>query len=260
VTDSVVTGGTTGIEVGSQGDLTLTQAVVTGSSAVGTGLQLSTGTVSATASTIRGGALGVRFVPGGSAGATSHLVLDNSSVQGETGSAIVVNDFGLAPIFATVDVNNGSTLAGGNGKILEVEGVSTANMTVDNSHLVGDVVAGSGATTNITLQNQSTLTGRLENVSQLTVNSDARWVMVGELTTLRSRMIHRQSRVGSMSCSSSGMTMKPIPSRKNDMKEVILPSCLPISGWRFRFPIWGQAFIPCTTSFFLGMVQYRNLR
>jgi outer membrane autotransporter protein len=180
VTDSVVTGGTTGIEVGSQGDLTLTQAVVTGSSAVGTGLQLSTGTVSATASTIRGGALGVRFVPGGSAGATSHLVLDNSSVQGETGSAIVVNDFGLAPIFATVDVNNGSTLAGGNGKILEVEGVSTANMTVDNSHLVGDVVAGSGATTNITLQNQSTLTGRLENVSQLTVNSDARWVMVGD--------------------------------------------------------------------------------
>ncbi|WP_448646630.1 autotransporter outer membrane beta-barrel domain-containing protein [Pseudomonas mohnii] len=30
------------------------------------------------------------------------------------------------------------------------------------------------------MQNQSTLTGRLDNVSQLTVNSDARWVMVGD--------------------------------------------------------------------------------
>ena len=180
VTDSVITGGTTGIEVGSLGNLTLTRAVVTGSSAVGSGLQLSSGTVSATASTIRGGAQGVRFVPGSIAGQLSKLVLDSTLVQGQTGSAIVINDFGLAPILATIEVNNGSTLVGGNGKILEVDGASTANMTVDNSHLVGDVVASSGATANITLQNQSTLTGRLDNVSQLTVNSNARWVMVGD--------------------------------------------------------------------------------
>jgi len=180
VTDSVITGGTTGVSVGSLGDLTLTRAVVTGSSAVGTGLQLSTGTASATASTIRGGAEGVLFLPGSTAGAPSGLVLDSTLVQGQTGSAIVINDFGRAPILATIEVNNGSTLVGGNGKILEVDGTSTANMTVDNSHLVGDVVASSGATANITLQNQSTLTGRLDNVSQLTVNSDARWVMVGD--------------------------------------------------------------------------------
>lgn len=180
VTDSVITGGTTGIEVGSLGNLTLTRAVVTGSSTVGSGLQLSSGTVSATASTIRGGAQGVRFVPGSIAGQLSKLVLDSALVQGQTGSAIVINDFGLAPILATIEVNNGSTLVGGNGKILEVDGASTANMTVDNSHLVGDVVASSGATANITLQNQSTLTGRLDNVSQLTVNSNARWVMVGD--------------------------------------------------------------------------------
>ncbi|WP_408596438.1 autotransporter outer membrane beta-barrel domain-containing protein [Pseudomonas sp. PLMAX] len=180
VTDSVITGGTTGIEVGSQGDLTLTRAVVTGSSAVGTGVQIAGGTVSATASTIRGGAQGIRFIPGGTAGSTNRLVLDSTLVQGQTGSAIVVNDFGLSPILASIEVNNGSTLVGGNGRILQVDGTSTANMTVNNSHLVGDVVAGSGATANIILQNQSTLTGRLENVSQLTVNSDARWVMVGD--------------------------------------------------------------------------------
>lgn len=180
VTDSVITGGMTGVEVGSLGDLTLTRAVVTGSNAVGTGLQLSTGTASATASTIRGGAEGVLFLPGSTAGMPSRLVLDSTLVQGQTGSAIVIDDFGLAPILATIEVNNGSTLVGGNGTILEINGTSTANMTVDNSHLVGDVVASSGATANITLQNQSTLTGRLDNVRQLTVNSDARWVMVGD--------------------------------------------------------------------------------
>ncbi len=180
VADSVITGGTTGIEVGAKGDLTLTRTVVTGISAVGSGVQLSTGNVSATASTIRGGAQGVLFLPGGVAGAPSRLALDGTRVEGQTGAAIVVNDFGLAPILATIEVNNGSTLVGGNGRILEIKGTSTANMTVDNSHLVGDVVAGAGATANITLQNQSTLTGRLENVNQLTVNSNARWVMVGD--------------------------------------------------------------------------------
>jgi outer membrane autotransporter protein len=171
VTDSVISGGTTGIEVGSLSDLTLTRTVVAGSSTVGTGIQLSSGTVSATASTIRGGAQGVRFVPGGNVGTSHRLVLDSTLVQGQTGPAIIVSDFGLAPILATIEVNNGSTLVGGSGRILQVDGTSTANMTVDNSHLVGDVVAGSGATANITLQNQSTLTGRLDNVSQLTVNN-----------------------------------------------------------------------------------------
>lgn len=107
-------------------------------------------------------------------------MLDGTLVQGQTGPAILVDDLGLAPILANIAVNNGSTLIGGNGRILEVAGTSTANMTVDNSHLVGDVAASEGATANITLQNQATLTGRLDNVSQLTVNSDARWVMVGD--------------------------------------------------------------------------------
>jgi outer membrane autotransporter protein len=180
VTDSVITGGSTGVQAGDLSDVTLTRTVVTASNANGTGLQLANGAVSAHASTIRGGDVGVRFVPSGNVGNPGRLTLDGTRVEGQTGAAIIVEDFGLAPILATIEVSNGSTLVGGNGRILEVEGTSTANMTVDNSHLVGDVVAGSGATANITLQNQSTLTGRLENVNQLTVNSNARWVMVGD--------------------------------------------------------------------------------
>lgn len=180
VTGSVITGGSTGILAGDLSELTLIRSTVSATNAIGTGLQLANGSASATASTIRGGDVGVRFVLGGNVGNPGRLTLDGTRVEGQTGAAIVVNDFGLAPILATIEVNKGSTLVGGNGRILEVDGTSTANMTVDNSHLVGDVVAGSGATANITLQNQSTLTGRLDNVSQLNINSDARWVMVGD--------------------------------------------------------------------------------
>jgi len=179
VTDSTISGGTTGVLAGALSELTLNRSVVTSGSS-GRGIQLANGSVSATASTVRGGDNGVLFVPGGSVGTPGRLVLDSTLVQGQSGAAIAVNDFGLAPILATIEVNNGSSLVGGNGRILEVDGVSTANLTVDNSHLTGDVVAGADATANITLQNQSTLTGRLDNVSQLTVNSDARWVMVGD--------------------------------------------------------------------------------
>ncbi|WP_256580729.1 autotransporter outer membrane beta-barrel domain-containing protein [Pseudomonas sp. QTF5] len=177
VTDSVITGGTNGASVGNLSVLALTRTVLTGTS--GQGLQIANGLASATDSKISGGRNGVLFTPGGT-GNSGRLVLDNTDVVGQSGSAILINDFGLSPIIATVEVGNGSTLVGGNGNLLEVKGSSTANMTVDNSHLVGDVTVESGAFANITLQNQSTLTGQLDNVSSLAVNSGARWVMVGD--------------------------------------------------------------------------------
>jgi outer membrane autotransporter protein len=51
-------------------------------------------------------------------------------------------------------------------------------MRVDASQLVGDVVAEAGSTANLTLENQASLTGRLQNVAGLTLNSQARWNMV----------------------------------------------------------------------------------
>jgi outer membrane autotransporter protein len=181
VTGSNITGATTGVLAANLSELTLSGSTVTASNPTGTGIQLGNGFVTATESTIRGGAQGVLFLPPtGNVGTPGKLVLNDTDVIGQTGSAIVVNDFGVSPILASIEVNNGSTLAGGNGKILEVNGVSTANMTVDNSHLVGDVVADAGATANITLQNQATLTGQLDNVSKLAISSEARWVMVGD--------------------------------------------------------------------------------
>lgn len=180
VTGSNITGGGTGVLVSSLSELTLTGTNVTATNPDGTGLQLAYGAVSATGGTIRGGSRGIFFIPtSNNVGASGRVVLDGTNVIGETGSAIAVDNFGLSPVLANIEVKNGATLKGGNGKILEVNGTSTANMTVDNSHLVGDVFADTGATANLTLQNRATLTGQLDNVSKLAVNSDARWVMVG---------------------------------------------------------------------------------
>ncbi|MFW0758947.1 autotransporter outer membrane beta-barrel domain-containing protein [Pseudomonas sp. H11T01] len=180
VTDSVISGGTVGAAVSGLSQLNLTRTVLTGSNASSFGLQLANGQVSATASTIRGGTNGVLLTTDQNVPQPGRLVLDGTTVQGQTGSAIVVNDFGLPATTANILVGNKSTLIGGNGKILEVKRSSTANMAVDNSHLIGDVIADSGATANVTLQNQATLTGRLGNVATLAVNSSARWVMVGD--------------------------------------------------------------------------------
>ena len=183
VTGSNITGGGAGVVVGSLGELTLIDTNVVATNPNGTGLQLGYGSVSATGGTIRGDGRGILFLPTqNNLGKPGSLVLDGTDVIGDTGSAIVVADLGLAPILATIDVKNGATLTGGNGKILEVNGLSTVNMTVDNSDLVGDVFADTGATANLTLQNHATLTGQLNNVNNLAINSEARWVMVGDGT------------------------------------------------------------------------------
>jgi len=124
------------------------------------------------------------------------LSLDNSTVQGVGGSAILV-DRGTE---ATINVLNGSSLLAGNGKLLDVQGSSIASLTVANSTLNGnvhvadnstanllfdqgeirgDVLVDGNSTANVTLQNHSQLMGRLDNVDSVNVNSDSNWTLTG---------------------------------------------------------------------------------
>ncbi|XXD88639.1 autotransporter outer membrane beta-barrel domain-containing protein [Pseudomonas sp. Z4-7] len=176
VTGSTLTGGVVGAVVGGTSELVLSQSTLIGTS--GFGLQLASGRVSATNSTIVGGTNGVLLLTDQTVSQPGRLTLDGTTVQGQSGAAILVNDFGLPATTAEILVGNRSTLAGGNGKVLEVKGVSTANMIIDNSDVNGDISADVGATANITLQNQAIFTGRLDNVASLAVNSQAQWNMV----------------------------------------------------------------------------------
>ncbi|WP_314918732.1 autotransporter outer membrane beta-barrel domain-containing protein [Pseudomonas helleri] len=176
VADSAITGGLQGVIVGGLSSVMLNRTAVTATDAKGFGLQMAGGQATAIDSSITGGNHGVLVLIAEGSG----LTLSNTQVEGLHGSAIRVDDFGATPASVEILVSNGSTLTGGNGNVLEVGNGATANMTANNSQLKGDVVVEAGSTANITLENTATLTGNLQNVSSLALNSQGQWIMVGD--------------------------------------------------------------------------------
>ena len=173
---SQISGVARGVVIGPKSTLYLENSNVSGTGPDGFGIDLFEGNLQAVGSTISGTQDGVTFLSIAGSGASASMDLNGSHVTGQTGSAIVLRDSATAQI----NVANGSTLTAGNGTLLEVTSGSAANMTVDNSMLTGNVVVEGGGTANLTLQNHASLTGRLDNVASLAVNSQAQWVMVGD--------------------------------------------------------------------------------
>ena len=196
--NSIFNGGLAGVTVTGFSTLDLINSTVTGTDAGSFGLIVAGGVVSASANTqISGEAAGVRFETDPPVG-TASLVLDGSSVIGRNGPAIQVDD----GVDASIEVLNGSTLAGGNGNLLEVQNASTAamrvagsvlqgnvqvidnstaNLTFDRGQMTGDVVVEDGSSANVTLQNGSQFTGRLDNVTGVTLRQ-SNWTMTGNDT------------------------------------------------------------------------------
>ncbi|MCJ8205288.1 autotransporter outer membrane beta-barrel domain-containing protein [Pseudomonas sp. RGM2987] len=181
VSDSEIIGGRVGASLSALSQLTLQGSTVTGSNANGVGVQSFGGQIAATDSSIVGGRNGVYLFADLNLSADNALILNNSHVEGLAGSAIFIdgqtqtNDERV-----NVEVNNGSTLVGGNGTLVEVVNSSSANFKADNSQLIGDIIVEQGSSADVVFDNFATLTGRLENVQSLAVNNDARWIMVGD--------------------------------------------------------------------------------
>lgn len=194
VSNSTITGARLGAQVSARSTLNISGTTVTGSNADGIGLAILGGTVTATSGTqFNGTAAGVRI--GRESAINSQaptLTLDNSSATGGTGPAVLVR----TDTVAEINVRNGSTLNGGNGVILEVQGPATANLNVaasslrgnvqiadtatanlklDQASLVGDVVVTPGANASLALDNRSQLTGNLNGVQQVNINSNSNW-------------------------------------------------------------------------------------
>ncbi|MDQ0127232.1 outer membrane autotransporter protein [Pseudomonas lini] len=182
VLDSTITGGRNGGLVNGRSQLDLERSSLTGTNPDGYGLLMSSGNATASdKSSITGGKNGVLILFNTGISAPSTLVLDDqSSVIGQNGSAILVDGFNISTPSANIEVRNNSTLEGSNGTLLEVKGGGSANLLVNNSVLTGNVMVEAGSAGTVQLENSATLTGRLDNVEHLTVNSDATWVMVGD--------------------------------------------------------------------------------
>ncbi len=201
LTGSNASGGDAGAQITGLSRLVLNNSTVTGTGASSTGLNIISGDVEANSGTsITGQVNGARFFKDLENVGDNRLVLNNSSLQGLTGAAILVNSSTMPAI---INVTNGSTLSGGNGNLLEVRGASTATMTVANSKLVGNVQVQGGSTANLifnqgqmtgnlnveagsngtlTLNDRSTFTGSLINVNNVALNSQSNWNMTADNT------------------------------------------------------------------------------
>ncbi|MGB3126830.1 MAG: autotransporter outer membrane beta-barrel domain-containing protein, partial [Pseudomonas sp.] len=180
-TNSQITGVTQGARASAFSVLDFNNTRVEATGANGAGVLLQNGQLRTSNNTsIIGGRNGIMFDIDNSATLGNSVVLNASSVEGKSGSAILVTDRTGVGINSDIQVLNGSTLKAGNGILLDVQKNSTANMSVDNSTLVGDVVVEAGSTANVQLNNNASLTGQLNNVAQLDVNSNAQWVLVGD--------------------------------------------------------------------------------
>lgn len=192
--NSVVRGLQGGIAGNRFSALNIQNSTVEGTGASSFGIRLLEGSLSASGSTITGGLNGLTVGTDtlASTAISSSIVLDNTRVEGQTGSAIIVGiNAPNFPTVANIEVRNGSTLVGGNNTLLEVGPGASANLRVDNSNLTGNVVVASGSSANVTLQNNASLTGDLQNVTSATLNNQAR--MTGNVLGASSVVIDNAS-------------------------------------------------------------------
>lgn len=201
LSDSSAVGVTGGARVTAFSTLALDKSTLEGTGTGSAGLILLSGTASAVnGSRITGAQNGVTLGLEGAGLPASQLRLDQSSVEGKAGAAIVVDNAGVSAPVSRIDILNGSTLTGGNGAILEVRGASDVALNVersdlagnvqvsDNSHaalsfsqasLIGDVSADAGSTATVALQQGSQLSGVMNNVATVGIDSTSSWYLTG---------------------------------------------------------------------------------
>ncbi len=115
----------------------------------------------------------------GAANKESNLLLDRSTVIGREGSAIkVTRDRTEEKV--NIQIDNGSVLIGGNGVILEVADQATADVSVNNSQLDGNIVVDDGSHLDLALANHASLTGTITNASSLALDGTSIWTLTGD--------------------------------------------------------------------------------
>ncbi|EUB84584.1 autotransporter outer membrane beta-barrel domain-containing protein [Pseudomonas sp. GM30] len=181
VMDSTISGVTGGALVTAHSTLELADSTLVGTGASSYGLRLSSGQAAIRGSTVVGGREGVVIDLDLNEVQPAVLNIEDSTVQGKTGSAILVDFAGTSDANASISLTR-SNLVAGNGTLLEVKGGANASLVVNDSQLHGDIVTEQGSRTDLTLQNNSMLTGHLQNVSSATINDSSRLVMTGTTT------------------------------------------------------------------------------
>lgn len=110
------------------------------------------------------------------------VLVDASRVEGATGAAISI---GRGNIDETVRITaqNGATLTGGNGVMIEARDNALLDFTARTSTLEGDIVIADTATAKISLLDGLDLTGRILGPADVIVDQGGRWTLSGDSNT-----------------------------------------------------------------------------
>ena len=168
VSASHISGTTYGATVANTAQLTLDAgSTVTGTGTAGIGVGLFDGTVILKENSSITGATNGIVVSGENRFGTNppsgrHIIIDGSTVQGGTGSAIRIIPRSADQNTSDIMIGNGSTIIGGNGVSIEATGSVATSVTASDSTLIGSVSASGGGSIALGLHAGSTLMGDLD--------------------------------------------------------------------------------------------------
>nr|WP_314478882.1 autotransporter outer membrane beta-barrel domain-containing protein [uncultured Pseudomonas sp.] len=177
VVGSTVIGKGGAATIASNSRLILRDTLLQADGAGSAGVRMFDGKLDALNSQIIGTEQGILVNGDAAVGEQADITLQGTVVEGQAGAAIVVAGSATAPASATIHVGTGSRLVGSDGTLLEVRNASSADLTVDSAHLVGNVNVQDGSSATLALSNRSSLTGHLDGVSSLSVNDQSTWIM-----------------------------------------------------------------------------------
>ncbi len=110
------------------------------------------------------------------------VLVDASRVEGATGAAISVRR-GNIDETVRITAQNGATLTGGNGVMIEARDNALLDFTARTSTLNGDITIADTATAKISLLNGLDLTGRILGPADVIVDQGGRWTLSGDSNT-----------------------------------------------------------------------------
>jgi len=112
------------------------------------------------------------------------VLVDGSRVEGTTGPAVKVRiENGRAPDLARLTVQNGATLIGGNGNLVEVDPDLALDFTARTSTLNGNFVIADTASTTLRFLDGLVLTGQITGPAEVIVDQGGRWTLSGDSST-----------------------------------------------------------------------------
>lgn len=167
---TAVSGGGVGVVVAAGSVFTSAgRSTIDGTGVAGIGLRVSNGTAELTdGSRVTGTVNGVSLLAdprGGGLGDTGrHLVVDGSTVVGQTGAAVFVQPLVRGVTNADIVLRNGSSLVGGNGVAIDVGQLMTADIDISASTITGDIQTGNGASANVVLGTGADYQGAMRGV------------------------------------------------------------------------------------------------